>query len=51
MNDRMPAYEADFWLGYETAKGDLRKLLGKVPEEQMLGVVMSWLVEEIDGRN
>ena len=33
--------------GYEAAKDELRRLLCKVPEQQQLGVVHAWLLEEI----
>jgi len=40
------AYDA----GYAAARDELRKLLRKVPEEQMIGVVAAWLHEgEDDG--
>ena len=36
--------------GYAAAKEELRRLLAKVPEEQMIGVVAAWLHEgEDDG--
>ncbi len=38
--------------GYEAGKDELRRLLAKVPEEQMLGVVVAWLYEgEEDDRS
>lgn len=43
-----PKSEADYWLGYSAAKGALRSLLRKVPEEQMPGVVHAWLLESLD---
>ena len=42
---------AAYHAGYAAAMAELRMLLGKVPEEQMIGVVMAWLTEEIDDRN
>ena len=38
--------------GYAAAKEELRRLLNKVPEEQMIGVVAAWLHEgDEDGRS
>ena len=34
--------------GYEAAKDELRRLLAKVPEQQWIGVVAAWLLEEIE---
>ena len=38
--------------GYAAAREELRMLLAKVPEEQMIGVVAAWLHEgQDDGRS
>ena len=34
--------------GYEAAKDELRRLLGKVPEQQWVGVVAAWLLQTIE---
>lgn len=39
---------AAYHAGYAAARAELRMLLAKVPEKQMIGVTMAWLTEEID---